>query len=364
MKVPFVDLQAQYTSIQEEINFSIGQVLTESAFIGGQKVLDFENEFGKYLGAEHCISCANGTDALEIALLALGLERGDEVIVPAMSWVSTASAVVAVGGVPVFSDVLTDTYLIDPESIKESITEKTKAIIPVHLYGQIANMTKIMDIARANGLSVVEDAAQAVGATQWGKPAGVFGDMTTFSFYPSKNLGAYGDGGAIVTNSEDLAERCAFQSNLGQSARHKHVSLGRNSKLDAIQASVLSVKLKYLDNWNEVRNDIARRYMELLHGLPIKLPFVEVGNSSNFHLFVIQVSERDAVIEKMLASGVSCQLHYPRALPDLEPLKCFARGDYPKARQLSENCLSLPIYPEMTQEQVKYVAEVLRGMLE
>ena len=359
MNIPFVDLNAQYLSIKTEIDAAMAEVFSETRFIGGKYVANFEKQFAKYVGTKFSIACANGTDAIEIALTSLGVGQGDEVIVPAMSWISTASAVHTVGAKPVFVDVLPDVYTMDPSELKKKITPNTLAIIPVHLYGQIARMDEIIKIAREHDLFVIEDSAQAIGSTQAGQAAGTFGDLATFSFYPGKNLGAYGDGGAIVANEEVYAKSCHVMSRLGQRARQDHVALGRNSQLDSLQASVLSVKLKYLDKWNKQRQAIANAYDKLLSDLPVQLPTIEQGNTSNFHLYVVQVPNRNQVVQKMNDQGVACQSHYPKALPYLHPLKTFANGEYPIAKELGESCISLPLYPEMTKEQVKTVSSAL-----
>lgn len=363
MKIPFVDLKAQYQSIAPEIDDAIKSILDKTQFIGGQPVSDFENKFGKYLGTKNCITCANGTDAIEIALLALGVGKGDEVIVPAMSWISTASAVHAIGARPVFVDIHPQTYTIDPRAIEQRVSEATRAIIPVHFYGHMADMPAILSIAKDNDLFVLEDAAQAVGSTQNGIKPGQLGDLATFSFYPGKNLGAYGDGGAIVAKEDVLAKNCQVLARLGQRKKHDHVALGRNSRLDGLQAAILSVKLKFLDNWNQARNRIAKMYDERLSELPVKLPEVADGYKSNFHVYAIQVPERDRVVEKLRAAGIQCQIHYPAALVDLQPLKIFANGEYPVARQLAQNGLSLPMYPEMMDEQVNYVTDTLKSII-
>ena len=363
MNVPFVDLKAQYTSIKKEIDLAVGEVISSASFVGGEVVDTFENDFAKYSGSAHCVSCANGTDALEIALTVLGVGHGDEVLIPSMSWISTASAVHAVGAKPVFVDVLPLIYTMDPEDIKRKITPQSIAIIPVHLYGQMARMEEIMDIAKENDLAVVEDAAQAIGSMRNGHKAGFYGDLTTFSFYPAKNLGAFGNSGAIVTNEEVYAKSCRVMARHGQRAKNDHVALGRNSQLNTLQAAVLTVKLKYIDQWNKKRQVISRAYDKLLRDLPIQLPTIDSENKSNFHLYVIQVPNRDKVMELMKKAGVSCQIHYPVALPYMQPLKAFADGDYPVGKELGEKGLSLPMYPEMTEDQVRYVVETLRNSI-
>ncbi|MEM9339621.1 MAG: DegT/DnrJ/EryC1/StrS family aminotransferase, partial [Bacteroidota bacterium] len=264
MSIPFVDLNAQYQSIKSEVDHAIASVFETTSFIGGEPVRKFEEDFAQYLGANHCVSCANGTDAIEIALKALGVGPGDEVIVPALTWISTAGAVNNVGAAPVFVDVLADERTIDPSLIVPKITDKTRAILPVHLYGLPARMKEIKAIAVKHKLRIIEDCAQAHGAEIDGHKVGTMGDIATFSFYPSKNLGAYGDAGAIVTNDSELAERCKKLSNHGQLVKHDHQIIGRNSGLDAIQAAVLNVKLSYLDEWTKTRGCIASQYDSLL----------------------------------------------------------------------------------------------------
>lgn len=363
MQVPFVDLKIQYDTIKPHIDKALMNVLSEGRFIGGKAVEKFEQDLASYIGCKHVISCANGTDALEVALFALGVGIGDEVIVPATSWVSTASAVHTVGAVPVFVDVLPDSFTIDPSKIEEVITERTQAIIPVHLYGQMADMKAISEIAAKNNLFVLEDAAQAIGSKQNGDEIGKYSDIATLSFYPGKNLGAYGDGGAVFTNETVMANSCRIFGGLGQKEPHNHVTLGRNSRLDTMQAAVLSVKLKVLDKWNQRRNSIAKVYDSLLSNLPIQLPQINEGNYSNYHLYVIEVANRNHVLNEMEKAGVTCQLHYPKALPDLLPFKSSSKGKFPVARNHAESCLSLPMYPEMTKEQIEFVAKSLHEAL-
>ena len=266
MKVPFVDLQAQYATIQADIDEAIKRVVSQSSFIGGPIVEEFETAFAAYQGVPHCVSCANGTDALEIALAALEIGKGDEVIVPSYTWISTASAVHAVGAKAVFVDVDSRYYTMESSKIEAAITERTKAVIPVHFYGLPANMIKVVEIANTHGLRIIEDCAQAHGADINGQRVGGFGDLATFSFYPAKNLGAYGDAGCILASDEELADRCRVIARLGQKGKHNHIALGRNSRMDGLHAAILTAKLPYLDRWISQRQNAAKRYNQLLGG--------------------------------------------------------------------------------------------------
>ena len=314
MKIPFVDLKGQYDSLKEEINEAVFGTLSESWFVGGAHVDEFERQFADYLSINHCVSCGNGTDALEITLKALDLGPGDEVIVPANSWISTAEAVTSVGATPVFVDVLVDELNIDPERLPNAITRKTKCIIVVHLTGRPAKMEPIMSIARDQSIMVVEDCAQAHGAAIDDKKVGTFGIVGTFSFYPTKNLGAYGDGGCMVTNDPQLAEKLRRISNHGQLGRHDHELPGRNSRLDSLQAAILKVKLPHLDKWNAKRNEIARWYDDLLLET-IRRPSDLPGYLQVFHLYVIQTERRDQLAEFLKEKGIITQIHYPNAIP-------------------------------------------------
>ena len=293
MEVPFVDLKAQYNSIKNKIDQAIAEVLNNTSFIGGEKVKEFEAKFAEYIGVNHAIGCANGTDAIEIALEALGVGPGDEVLIPAYTWVSTASAVSRAGAEPVFVDVHEDYYTLDADLIEQSITSKTKALIPVHFYGLPADMPAITKIAKEHNLLVIEDCAQAHGAMIGKQMVGTFGDLATFSFYPGKNLGAYGDGGIILANDEKLAHKCRTISGLGQDGKHNHVMAGRNSRLDTLQAVVLSVKLPMLEEWTARRRWVARQYSQKLDELKIKVQRIPTDYKHVYHLYVIQVDRRD-----------------------------------------------------------------------
>jgi dTDP-4-amino-4,6-dideoxygalactose transaminase len=338
--------------------------LTNTSFIGGPKVKRFESAFASFVGVDYCVSCANGTDALEIALQALGIGKGDEVIVPAMSWIATSEAVKTAGATVVFADVLPDKHTIDPVDIARKITDNTAAIIPVHLYGCSAEMDQIMVLAKKHNLKVIEDSAQAHGAKFNGQSIGTFGDIATFSFYPGKNLGAYGDAGGMVTNDLELANTCRVISNHGQVTKHNHQIEGRNSRMDTLQAAVLEVKLKHLEAWTSARLEKAKKYNELLQGLPVKLPVIEDQHRHVFHVYAVRIANRDLIKAKLEERGIATQIHYPQSLPELTPyIDRFDAENYPHAKALGADELSLPIYPELKNEQMEYIAGVLRDVL-
>ena len=366
MKIPFIDLHAQHMSIKSEIDEALRSCIEGSSFIRGEAVFEFERSFAEYLGVPYCIGCGNGTDALEIILRSLNIGRGDEVIVPALSWVATAAAVNNVGAEPVFVDVSPLNFTIDHNKIGEKITKRTKAIIPVHLYGCPADMDEILSIALKNGLHVVEDCAQAHGAEYKGKKTGTFGVASAFSFFPSKNLGALGDGGAIVTNNKELSELSRKISNHGQlHEKHKHFIVGRNSRLDNIQASVLGVKLKYLDEWNRKRREAASFYISKLGGREdLILPIAEENKKHVYHLFVIRSSNRSRLIELFDRNGISWAIHYPEPLPFLDcyNYKKHGKDDFSIALQITRNIISLPLYPEIPQEDLNLICDKIQGI--
>jgi dTDP-4-amino-4,6-dideoxygalactose transaminase len=365
--IPFVDLKAQYLSIKEEIDAAIHRVIMNASFIGGEEVRRFEEHFGAWLGINYFIGCANGTDSIEILLKAMGIGAGDEVIVPALSWISTSEAVSTVGATPVFVDIHPEYYTINEELIEQAITPKTKAIIPVHLYGQPCDMIRIMRIANKYGLKVLEDCAQAHGATLDGQKVGTFGHCSSFSFFPGKNLGAYGDAGGMATSDPDLARTARMIANHGQLKKHKHLIEGRNSRLDGLQAAVLDVKLQYLDQWVEKRRIAAQQYGSLLSSnKKITLPAPRPGGEHAFHLYVVQIDTRNKVKEYLTNSGIECAIHYPNALPFLD---CYANGVYSSNQFKSvtlilDNILSLPIYPEIEPEQLSYINTMIHEALE
>lgn len=362
MNIPYVDLKAQYLSIKEEIDTAIAACIDHTSFIGGGVITEFEQAFAEYTGAKHAIGCANGTDAIEIALKVLGIGKGDEVLVPALTWISTAGAVNNVGAEPVFIDVLEEERTIDASLLEEKITPKTKAIIPVHLYGLPANMPEIMAIAAKHDLKVIEDSAQAHGASIQGKQIGLFGDIATFSFYPGKNLGAYGDAGGIITNDEQLASMCKMLRNHGQPKKHDHLMIGRNSRLDTIQAAILKTKLPYLDQWTEQRITNASRYLQLLDG--VEVPITPDGYKHVFHVFAIRSSKRDLISQELSTAKIGHTIHYPTPLPLVQSYsyKGHKVGEFPVAERICSEILSLPLFPEMTSDQIEEVAKVINSM--
>ena len=361
MEISFVDLKAQYNSIKPEIDEAIRDVIENTAFIGGPIVKSFEEKFAQTYGVKHCISVANGTDAIYIALRMLGIGAGDEVITSAHSWISTSETISQTGATPVFVDVEQDYFTIDPELIEARITEKTKAIIPVHIYGQMCDMDKIMAIARKYDLKVIEDTAQAHFSELHGTRAGLFGDAATFSFYPGKNLGAYGDAGAIITNNSDLASKMKMFANHGALVKHQHQMEGINSRLDTLQAAVLSVKLNHILNWTEARREKAAYYDQLLKSNEhIIIPKVREDSKHSYHLYVIRTDRRNELKEFLKSKGIPTVLHYPTILPLLKPYVEKAGHqpeDFPVAYKNQNTILSIPIYPELPAGHQEYIVE-------
>ena len=361
MNIPFVDLHRQYQRIKDEIDAEIAGVIQDSAYIGGPRVSQFEAEFAEWLGIDHVVGCANGTDSIEMLLDALGIGAGDEVIVPALSWISTAEAVGTRGAKPVFVDI-DDTYCIDPTKIESKITAKTKAIIPVHLYGCPANMPAIMDIAEKYSLFVLEDCAQAHGAMINGQKVGTFGHCASFSFYPGKNLGAYGDAGGMATNDADIAQKVRMIANHGQPQKHTHLIEGRNSRMDGLHAAVLSVKLRHLDQWTAERIAAAARYQELLAESALTLPHTPEGFKHVFHLYVVQSEDRNGLAKKLGDAGVSTAIHYPTPMPAMAcygPLQTPA-SDYAVATSACQHILSLPMFGEIREEELSNVSKLIQ----
>jgi dTDP-4-amino-4,6-dideoxygalactose transaminase len=360
MDVPFVDLKAQYRAIEPEITAAIAQVLEATSFIMGPQLERFEEAFASYTGSRCCIGVGSGTAALELALRAFDVGAGDEVIVPANTYIATAIAVSATGAVPVLVDV-GDDYLIDLAAIESAIGARTKAVVPVHLYGQMVEMEPILQLARRHGLLVIEDACQAHGATWQGRRAGSFGHAGAFSFYPGKNLGAYGDGGAIVTDDPAIDERLRLLRDFGQKKKYQHLVKGGNSRLDSIQAAVLSVKLRYLDAWNERRREHAALYDELLAAAGLSTPVRRTRESSVHHLYVTSVPDRARVLEELERRGVHAGIHYPVPI-HLQPAYAElerGRGSFAVTEAACERVLSLPMYPELTGGQIEYVVQAL-----
>ncbi len=361
MKIPFVDLHAQYLTIKSEIDAVIADVIAKSSYIRGPYVDAFEKEWAAAVGTKHCVSCANGTDAIYIALRGLGLQPGDEVITTAHSWISSSEAITQAGGQVVFCDTDRETFTIDPVKLAEKIGPRTVGIIPVHLYGQPADMGAIMSLANERGLWVLEDCAQAHLAKFQGQTVGTFGNAATFSFYPGKNLGAYGDAGCLVTNDAKLAEWTATYARHG--GKGDHVMEGINSRLDGLQAAILSAKLPHLREWTAARQRVAARYDELLRDLPgLTLPKVAPGREHVYHLYVIRTDRRDELRAHLKDAGIDTVLNYPKALPFLP---AYARlkstpADYPNAHANQSRILSLPIYPEMSDAACEYVCSAIR----
>ncbi len=364
MEIPFVDLKAQYFSIKEEIDQAISNVIQESAFIGGKYAKAFEQNFADYVGVENCIGVGNGTDALYIALKALGISDGDEIITAANTFIATSEAITMTGARVVFVDCAKDTYNINFDRIEKAINSKTKAIIPVHLYGQLAQMDKIKDIAKKHNLYVVEDAAQAHGAEYNGQRVGTIGDIACFSFFPGKNLGAYGDAGAVVTNNDDLARKARMFANHGRIEKYNHEFEGTNSRLDGFQAAILDVKLKHLDKWIERRRAIAKMYDAALKDIVIT-PSVLPDVKHVYHLYVIRIKNREKVKELLAEKGIATGIHYPIPLPFLKAYSYLGHkpADFPVAYSMKDEILSLPIHGDMTDEQVEYVISSLKDIM-
>jgi dTDP-4-amino-4,6-dideoxygalactose transaminase len=359
--VPFVDLQAQYRTIAKEINVAIQGVLDRSDYVLGEEVRLFEEDFAKFIGTAHAIGVGSGLDALELALRAYGIGPGDEVITAANTYIATVLAIIAVGARPVLVDMDPSTYNINPTAIEAAIMPRTRGIMPVHLYGQPADMEQILAIARKRNIIVIEDAAQAHGAMYASRRAGTWGHAAAFSFYPGKNLGAYWDGGAVTTNDSAIAEKIRQLRNYGQRVKYEHVTAGTNSRLDTIQAAILRVKLRYLDVWNAVRQQHAAAYNSLLAGGPCGLPSVAVNRTHVFHLYVIETDNRRNMQEFLSAGGIATGIHYPIPIHMQEACKDlgYRYGKFPATEAAANRILSLPMYPELTEEQREYVASNL-----
>ena len=360
--IPLVDLAAQYRDLRDEILPVVESVMRSGDFILGAEVALFEEEFARYCGVAHAVGVANGTEALHLAVRALGLGPGDEVITAANTFIATALAVSYTGATPVFVDVRPEDFNLDPSWLESAITAHTKAIIPVHLYGQPADMEAILAVARQHHLYVIEDACQAHGAALGANKAGSWGDAGCFSFYPGKNLGAYGDGGAVVTNNADLAEKIRLLRNIGQQKKYLHTQVGYNSRLDTLQAAVLRVKLRHLDDWNARRRAAALQYHERLAGLEVILPAEKPGAKHVRHLYVIQHQRRDPLQEFLKAQGIACGIHYPVPLPQQQPYRGIRTvpQNVPVTSALAQNIISLPLYPEISEEQIDRVVRALK----
>jgi dTDP-4-amino-4,6-dideoxygalactose transaminase len=362
--VPLVDLRAQYLSLKAELDAALFQVLERTDFVLGEEVAAFEREFSEYCGASHCIACANGTDALELALRSVGVEAGDEVVTVAHTFIATAEAVSAIGAKPVFVDVCHDTLLMDPEMVEKAITSRTRVILPVHLYGQAVNMDPIVSIARRHELAVVEDAAQAHGARYRGRRVGNLGDAAAFSFYPGKNLGAYGDAGAVVTNRPEIAAWISKARNHGRASKYAHEFIGRNSRMDGLQGAVLRVKLRHLESWNEARRSLARKLRELLASeRTVQVVAVHPDSEPVHHLFVVQVMDRDAALARLQGAGYEAGIHYPIPLhqqPAYRHLN-IPPNALPVTSAVAKTILSIPLYPELLESELPGMVAALVG---
>lgn len=363
MTVPFLDLAAQSAEVADEVLPAWQRLFSSAGFIGGSDVAAFEQEYADYIGVDHVIGVSNGTDALELAYRAVGVGPGDEVIMPANTFIATAEAVSRIGAVPVFVDVDDEHLLIDPDAVEAAITERTRVIAPVHLFGQTAPVERLLPIADRHGIVVVEDAAQSQGASSSAGRAGALARVAATSFYPGKNLGAAGDAGAVMTNDADIA---AFIRNVaahGSSVKYVHDHVGMNARLDAIQAPVLRAKLARLEGWNAARRAAAARYAELLAGLEgVRLPAVRPGNTDVWHLYVVRVEERERVIAELSEAGVGSGIHYPTPVHLTEAYANlgYRRGRFPVAEAAADRILSLPMFPHLTVDQQEQVSTVLR----
>lgn len=361
--IAYLDLPAQMRPLRNEIDAAIARTLDQCSFCLGPDVAQFEKDFARYCGAQHCVAVNSGTSALHLALLLLNIKPGDEIITTPFTFVATSWAISYVGARPVYVDIDDATFNLDPKLVEKAITPRTRALLPVHLYGHPVDLDPLLAIAKKHNLPLVEDAAQAHGATYKGKGIGTFGVCSCFSFYPGKNLGAYGEGGALVTNDAAFAARARALREHGSTTRYYHDEVGYNYRMEGIQGAVLGVKLKHLDAWTRERRRVGRRYTELLEGTPLQLPREAEWAESAFHLYVVRHPRRDELKKHLEANKIGCALHYP--LP-LHLQKCYAslgykEGDFPISERAALECLSLPIYPELKDEQVQRVASVIRA---
>ncbi len=365
MKVPLLDLQAQYQTIKPEIDRAIQQVLDSGAFVLGSNVAAFEEEVAAYLGVKHAVGVASGTDALILALRALGVGPEDEVIIPSYTFFATAGAVLHAGARPILVDICADTYALDVKQVAEKITPRTKAIIPVHLYGHPVDMQSLLELAGEHRLKIVEDNAQAFGARYKGRPTGSFGAAAGLSFFPSKNLGGYGDGGMVVTDSDDVAQRARMLRSHGWRKKYHPELLGYNSRLDALQAAILRVKLNYLDQWNDARRELAQIYTQRLEPLGLGVPCQAANVRHVYHLYIIRTKERRRIQSVLKERGVASAIYYPLPLHLTELFLGFGyqNGDFPISEQASEETLALPLFPEMSPEQLDMVVTTLEEAL-
>jgi dTDP-4-amino-4,6-dideoxygalactose transaminase len=366
MNIQLVDLHAQYVTIKDDVDRVMADVLSKTIFIGGPYVQSFERDFAAFCGVRHCIGVGNGTDAIFIALKSLGIGAGDEVITVANSFIATSESIAQTGARVVFVDIDPRTYNIDVNKIEPKITSKTKALIPVHLYGQPADMDAIVSLAKKYSLKIVEDCAQAHGAVYKGRIIGSIGHVACFSFYPGKNLGAYGDAGALVTNDDTLARKARMFANHGRVDKYDHEIEGVNSRIDGLQAAILGVKLKYLDKWTEARRKNAYLYNEYLKGTNLVTP-IEINDvKAVYHLYVIRTRKetRQKLQEHLKSKGIATGIHYPIALPNLKAYSYLnhKKNDFPEATMASQEILSLPMYPELTVQQIQYICTAIKDL--
>lgn len=363
MGIPLVDLKAQYASIKQEIDSAIQRVVSSTAFILGEEVKAFEEAFARYVGAKHAVGTSSGTSALSLALRACGVGQGDEVITTPMTFTATAEAICHVGARPVFVDIQPATFNIDPSRIEDAITPNTKALLPVHLYGNPCDMASIMDIARRHNLRVIEDAAQAHGATYRGAPVGTIGDVGCFSFYPGKNLGAYGDAGAVVTNDDEIAARVRLLRDHGRKTKYEHLEVGYGERLDALQAAILRAKLGHLEQWTALRRKWAALYSLKLSELPVRVVQPTPDSEPVYHIFAVESSERDRLLEWLNLRSIRAGVHYPIPL-HLQPAYSFLgykAGVFPVAERAAKQEISLPMYPELGESGVDEVVGAISG---
>ncbi|MCO6388795.1 DegT/DnrJ/EryC1/StrS aminotransferase family protein [Aliihoeflea sp. 40Bstr573] len=360
--IPFLDLKAQYQDLREEIEPAVLAVLASGNYVQGEEVARLESEFADYCGAAHAVATNSGTSALHLALLAAGIQPGDEVITVPFTFVATTSAICYTGAVPVFVDIDPETFNMDPALIEAAITPRTKAILPVHLYGQMADMDAILDVAARHGLTVIEDACQAHGAEYYGQRTGSFGASACFSFYPGKNLGGCGEGGIVVTDDDEQMRTMRMLRDWGQSKRYHHILKGFNYRLDNIQAAVLRIKLRHLDSWTEARRDRVDTYRSLLQGSRrVTVPTEAHGRRHVYHVFAVRAQDRDALQRGLLAAGIQTGLHYPVPV-HLQPAHAdlgYRQGDFPQAEAAAQQVLSLPIYPELTTSQIMEIVQAV-----
>jgi len=362
MNIQMVDLKRQYLNIKSEIDSAIQEVIDSTQFILGKKVAEFEKNASEYLGVKHAVGVANGTDALQIAMMALGIGKDDEVITTPFTFVATTETIVMLGAKPVYVDIDPETYNINPEKIKEKITDKTKAILPVHLYGNPAEMDEILSIAKEYNLFVIEDSAQGFGAEYKGKKVCSFGDVACISFFPSKNLGCYGDGGMVVTNDDKIHEKVRMIASHGSKVRYVHETLGMNSRLDAIQAAILNVKLKYIDEWNDKRIKFAKLYSEKLSSLSkIKTPVQKDYVKHIYHQFTIRVENREELQKYLSSKNIPTAIHYPIPLHLQPAFRGYAEeGSLPESEKAAKEVLSLPMHPDLLVEEIEYITNSIK----